>query len=111
MLLHKKRWTYPTTRYSSKSIYWSHVDRLPSQQQVPVIKMDSQASKQGKGKDHGYIVSITHVFLEIYDMQDNVELNLTSQKSSDCSNNKVECLATCCYFNVKEIEYSDDKTD
>ena len=73
--------------------------------------MDSQASKQGKGKDHGYIVSITHVFLEIYDMQDNVELNLTSQKSSDCSNNKVECLATCCYFNVKEIEYSDDKTD
>ena len=37
--------------------------------------MDSQASKQGKSKDHGYIVSISHIFLELYNMQDNVELN------------------------------------
>ena len=109
MLLRKKRWTYPT-RYSSKSIYWSHADRLPSQQQVPEIKIDSQDSKQGIGKDHGYIVFITDEFFEIYSMQDNVELKFHKSQAIAVTI-KLSVFATCYNFNLKEIEYSDGKTD
>ena len=72
--------------------------------------MDSQASKQGKGIDHGYILSITHVFLEIYDMQDNVELKFYKSQAIAVTI-KLSVFATCYNFNLKEIEYSDDKTD
>ena len=49
-------------------------------------------------------------FLEIYDMQDNVELKFYKSQAIAVTI-KLSVSATCCNINLKEIECSDDKTD